>query len=527
MATSLFNLYGWYKSLRYKRMRGTPRSLLRANKSAVIFGLIWAGIPVFFVFGGPQDQQFMFSAVCMASIGAGAFALSRVPSAAVLYTGIVAGALVSVCLIAGTAAGLAMAAITVLYAVALIGMVQLMHLSSLERKMDKIRLDRQKEIISLLLKDFEAGTSDWLWETDGKGRLKYVSDRLCEVLGRGRSRLEGATLLQAARMDAGSPGWRELEQRMHEGKGFKDIEVEVALEDRQMWWQLSARPLVDETGKCIGFRGVCSDITGRRKAKQELIAARDEAEAASAAKSRFLSIMSHELRSPLSAISGFADLIADQREGPVNIANYVEYAKNIQQSSQHLTVLINDILDLSRIENGKINLIEQEIDPVELFSVVARMCKAQAPDSGVAIVEKFHHGQYLIYGDLTRLKQILLNIGGNAVKFTPPGGEVVLELGLSGDGGMEMIVSDNGPGIAEEDLEHIFEPFMQADQNSTRAFDGLGLGLAIALRLARLHNGDLSVTSASGKGTRVVFSLPRERVLKACPAMQKEPVEAA
>ena len=518
---SIYHIMRWFQQRHVKQFSNTDRVMQRALRSAFGMGLVWALLPALFFNSTEGEIQTLIAAATVAAIGAGTFSLARILSASIIFTSLVSGALISACLVTGTVAAVMLAIVITLYASALISMVYLMHLTSLARNIDKIRLSRQNEIITLLLKDFEAGTSDWLWETGRDGRLSYVPDRLCQILERDRGRLLGAKLHQAAGMSDTDPGWCELEEHFRSGTGFKDIEVQFSVAGRQIWWQLSARPLLDDNGRCKGFRGVCSDITARKKAVLDIARARDEAQAASEAKSRFLSVMSHELRSPLNAISGFADLIADEREGPVNHSNYVEYAKNIQLSSRHLGVLINDILDITRIDTGKLTLVEQEIDPGELFSITARMCKAEASDGSAEIVEKFSPGDVLINGDLTRLKQILLNIIGNAVKFTPEDGKIELDIRRDKKGGIRFIVSDNGPGINKEHLAGIFEPFMQGDQNATRRHDGIGLGLAIASRLAQLHDGQLNVESKPGKGTTMILSLPASRVVN------KRPVKAA
>jgi signal transduction histidine kinase len=291
-----------------------------------------------------------------------------------------------------------------------------------------------------------------------------------------------------------------------------DLEVPVRCKGTTVWWQLNARPLTDASGAFRGYRGVGSDITARRNAAMQILRAKEQAERASAAKSRFLATMSHELRTPLNAIVGFSEIIADQREGPIGHARYADYAGSIHEASRQLATLISDILDISRFESGTATLAEQEVDLVEVAEVVVKTCGGPARAGGIAIIQDFAIEPLQVRGETTRLQQIMVNLVNNAVKFTPAGGTVRVSLERDASGGVEFVVSDNGIGISRQDLKRVFEPFVQADEGNARRFGGIGLGLAISRCLARLHGGDVVITSRPGKGTTARFVLPPSRL---------------
>jgi PAS domain S-box-containing protein len=383
---------------------------------------------------------------------------------------------------------------------------------ALLRAADAAELERQREIIKLLLHDFEAGASDWLWETGPDGDLVYVSDRLAQVLRRDQDQLIGAKLHEAVGMAQSASGWRDLAVLMARRQPVRDLELPVRGKGRTAWWQLNARPLHDAAGAFLGYRGVGSDITARREAAVEIRRAKEAAERASAAKSRFLATMSHELRTPLNAIVGFSEIIAGQREGPIGHARYADYARAIHEGSRQLAALISDILDVSRFESGSATLVEQEVDLVEVAEVAVKMCQGAARAGNIVIVENLGVDTLEVRGEATRLQQIMINLVNNAVKFSSPGATVRVTLGRDRRGGAEFVVSDSGVGISSHDLKRVFEPFVQAEDGNARRFGGIGLGLAISRSLARLHDGDVVIASEPGKGTVARFVLPPSRL---------------
>ena len=285
-------------------------------------------------------------------------------------------------------------------------------------------------------------------------------------------------------------------------------------------WQISARPLFSADDIFRGYRGVGRDITAEWETDRKLIEAKEAAEAASAAKSQFLAVMSHELRTPLNSIVGFSEILSSRNEETLETEVRLDYAKTILNSSKHLQTLITDILDATRIENGTISLIEQDIDAAELVEIAVKMCRDQAEKTDVTLVAKLTDG-IEIRADITRTKQVILNLLTNAIKFSLAGGVVNIELVRMRDDRLAIVVRDGGIGIKSEDVSRIFEPFVQAEEGMSRRFSGIGLGLSIARKIARLHGGDVTLESQFGVGTTARFELPPSRVT--WPVMPSKP----
>jgi len=235
---------------------------------------------------------------------------------------------------------------------------------------------------------------------------------------------------------------------------------------------------------------------------------------ANQAKSQILTNMSHELRTPLNAIIGFAEVIRDAMLEPV-AARYREYARNIHSSGHHLLGLINDVLDLAKIDTGRMDLNEEEVDVSRLIATCLPLMAERAKKGGVELVVPPAPNLPSIRVDRLRLKQVVLNLMSNAIKFTPSGGKVTLAALPTADGGLTIKVADTGIGIRPEEITRALEPFQQVEQNLSRRFEGSGLGLPLAKQLVELHGGTLTITSELGKGTTVFISLPPDRVIRA------------
>ena len=240
-------------------------------------------------------------------------------------------------------------------------------------------------------------------------------------------------------------------------------------------------------------------------ALQTAEAVRVEAEAANLAKSRFLATMSHELRTPLNAVMGFADIMRNRLFGPLP-DRYAEYSQLIHESGAHLLDLINDVLDLSKIEADSYRLEHERFDAREAIEAVVKLMRTQANEAGVELVTRVRERSLPVEADKRAVKQIALNLLGNALKFTPAGGEVRLTLDEV-DGVLELVVSDTGIGIAPEDLERLGRPYEQAGDADTRSL-GTGLGLSLVRAFAGLHQGTMSLESTLGEGTAVTVRLP-------------------
>ncbi|MDY0882255.1 ATP-binding protein [Dongia soli] len=360
--------------------------------------------------------------------------------------------------------------------------------------------------------DFLRLTADWVWETDAQLNFVMVSQRVMNAIGRAPQELIGTNLLALSsnpelandvkrRFDRLSP-FREQAFDMHDSEG------------RGKTFLLSAVPVFDRRdGALQGFRGAATDVTELNRRENGLRAAKEAADVANMAKTQFLANMSHELRTPLNAIIGFSDVMRMEMIGPVGNPQYRAYISDIHGSALHLLGIINDVLDVSRIEAGKVQLMESVVNLEEVFDSVLRLVRERQTEAGLTMDIALPSRPPRLNADKRKLKQILINLIGNAIKFTPEGGNIKLSARLLDQGGLEIVVSDNGIGIASEDIERVLQPFVQADSALHRKFDGAGLGLPLSRGLARLHGGDLVLDSTPGRGTRAIVILPPERVM--------------
>jgi signal transduction histidine kinase len=247
----------------------------------------------------------------------------------------------------------------------------------------------------------------------------------------------------------------------------------------------------------------------REKTLSDLATARIAAEGSNKAKANFLANMSHELRTPLNAILGFSEIIKTAVFGPIS-SNYRDYAGDIHNSGAHLLSLINEVLDLSKLEAGQFELVEQNVDLASLAESSARFVESQAQKAQIGLSHSIEPTVSFIRADERRMRQILINILANAVKFTPPGGQVRLAIRRT-DKGLLIQVSDTGIGIPADKIEMAMEPFSQVEAGANRNYQGTGLGLPLAKRLVELHGGTLSLESAVDLGTVVFNIIPPAR----------------
>jgi len=284
-------------------------------------------------------------------------------------------------------------------------------------------------------------------------------------------------------------------------------------------WMIRTNLIKDEDGKATGFLQTGLDITAHRRSEEKLLQAKLEAEAASCTKSEFLANMSHELRTPLNSIIGFSDILVERVFGELN-GKQLKYVNNISVSGKHLLELINDILDLSKVEAGKMELHYSEFSVDSVFDEVKATLfpLAQAKSLEISFVVGPDFGD--IHADRSRLIQILYNLVSNAIKFTPEGGRVSVYCKKSGSRAL-FSVTDTGIGISSEDLKKLFQPFTQIDSSSARQYCGTGLGLALVKKIVNLHQGDIWVESELEKGSTFMFTIPLTKPLESPKADKK------
>ena len=273
---------------------------------------------------------------------------------------------------------------------------------------------------------------------------------------------------------------------------------------------LSAVAELGSAGEVLRSIAVLDDVTEHRRSEQALRAAKEQAEAANRSKSEFLANMSHELRTPLNAIIGFSELMRDELFGPLGSARYRGYAQDICLSGELLLELINDILDLSKVEAGRLELHTEICHAGELIDGALRLTRGRASASGVEIERRVSDALPRIRADRRLLTQVLLNLLSNATKFTPAGGCITISAALAENGNMEIRVADTGIGIAKHDMAKAMDAFGQVESAMSRKHGGTGLGLPLAKGLVERHGGKLTIASEIGKATTVrVWGRPR------------------
>ena len=279
-------------------------------------------------------------------------------------------------------------------------------------------------------------------------------------------------------------------------------EREIQLADERMLLQAANARLAEERIRL-------------RQINFELKHSKERAEAANDAKSQFLANMSHELRTPLNAIIGFSQIIKEETMGPVGEPRYIEYANDILGAGEHLLALINNVLDISKIQAGKLHLKDEPIDLHETVQGSLAAVSAQALKNKVSLQVALPATLPAVRADAVAMRQILINLLSNAVKFTPEGGQVTVGIEADKDGGLALVIADTGIGMTEEEIAIALEPFRQVENAMTKKFEGTGLGLPIARRLIELHGGRLEIASAKNLGTVIRAYLPAERLLAA------------
>jgi PAS domain S-box-containing protein len=371
-----------------------------------------------------------------------------------------------------------------------------------------------------------ANIPDVVWTVNGKRELTYVSDNVEKILGYTREELIGG----------GGAWWLERThpndlaivevgyQKLFEKREPLDIEYRFRRKEGQWIWLENRAPATQTREGVRCADGLVSDITQRKRAEAALQQAKEVAEAANRAKSQFLANMSHELRTPLNAIIGFSEMLSDKTFGELNERQF-KYTNNILSSGRHLLQLINDILDLSKVEAGRLELVRSSFSLANALVNVNAIVKTLANKKGITLEGEVASELGSILADEAKFKQIMYNLLSNAIKFTPEGGRVTVAVARETDANVhpglasvfavsgecvKVTVADTGIGIHPRDHERIFFEFEQVDSSYGRQQQGTGLGLALTSKLIQLHGGQIWVESEGieGKGSRFVFVLP-------------------
>ena len=367
-------------------------------------------------------------------------------------------------------------------------------------------------------RDFATITSDWLWETDRDHRFTYVSDSI-RRFGQNPQNVIGHTRFEMiAESDRDPEKWLQHRATLERHEAFHDfVYTRKYKEDREQIVSISGNPVFNHEGRFVGYRGTARDVTAQVHAERRLRDAKIAAEAANVAKSQFLANMSHELRTPLNAIIGFSDMLVLGRSGelqgaPLDHAHQLEYARIINQSGQHLLDIVNDLLDLAKIDAGKVALETEDTNPYKLAASCIEFIREAAQIAGLQLSVDCEPGLPAVVADERRLKQVLLNLLTNAVKFTGSGGSVTLWVRRAEDGGIAFVVCDTGIGMTADEIEIALQPFGQLDSGFNRRHDGTGLGLPLARSLVELHGGSMRIDSEKGLGTTVTVLISASHI---------------
>lgn len=371
----------------------------------------------------------------------------------------------------------------------------------------RARLQEQVELKTLALqtseqrfRSFAGMASDWFWETDTEHRLSYVSAPGYQ--GDVKAHPPGQSLYDYV-YDRRDPEWGKYRRLIELHLPVRAVRAQVSLARGPCWMEINAEPCFDAAGVFIGYRGTARDVGNQIRREQELARARDEAEAANRAKSQFLAMMTHEIRSPMNAVLGMLDLLQHAQLEP----QQQTLLGHATHSARLLQTIIDDVLDFSKIESHTLEFHCETLLPTQLCQSLIEPLQERARSKGIAL--RWRVGEAVppqLQGDPVRLSQVISNLLGNAVKFTSQG-SVLLQLDWH-EQRLRVSVTDTGIGISAEDQALLFEPFSQVDSSATRRFSGTGLGLAISKRLVELMGGEIRLQSAPGQGSRFWFELP-------------------
>lgn len=514
VAMCLWGLVHW----RRHRRKTVPSAVSRRGPrrlavSATVQGLIWGVGSALLLPTTAMTEQIVLIMITGGMVSAGAMILATVPAASMGYVVACALPLAIRTALIGEDAYLALAAMMVLYVVVILTTARSLYVSFVDSVRARVSTDRLMLALSdarMDLLDAVSSSTEGFALFDTDGRLVVANDRFAQFLGlepgKVRAGIAFRTVLEQVEREALPAGWVEAQLRhQREAHG---MQVERLPGGR--WLGITHR----RTRKG-GTVTTLIDLTAFKENEAELLRARLAAEGASRAKSEFLALMSHELRTPLNAIMGFAEVFMNEMFGPHSDPRYREYAVDIHEGGEHLLQIINDILDLSRIETGHFDLDEEPVDLAEVAVSVQRLMQGKAFERDISLELKLPGAPAVVEADARVARRMMVNLVSNALKFTGPRGHVELAVRADAGGEMLVVVSDDGIGIDPSDIAGILEPFSQGDQSLARREGGAGLGLPLVKSFIELHSGRLEINSAPGAGTTVTLHYPKYRVVPA------------
>lgn len=383
-------------------------------------------------------------------------------------------------------------------------------------------LQRERDDAIMLLTSVFDVSEIGIVVTDGAGRIVRVNDSFIRNYGWTRDELLNVEVASLV-----TPDEREMARKNHQEfikNGVRSSgEMKIIRKDGSIANSLFTTATIELSQKRRFQVTTVMDITLRKQMEHSLRMAKDQADTANRAKSTFLANMSHELRTPLNAILGFSEMMEKETFGALGNDKYKEYLGDIHMSAHHLLEIINEVLDMSKIEAGRLELDEDAVDVADLIKSVTRMMASKAFGSGLIMREEIGDNIKPLRADQRLLRQILINLVTNAVKFSEKGGHIWVKAEIVPDRRLRIIVEDEGIGIPADRLQQAMEPFGQVSDKADNTHQrGTGLGLPLAKAMVELHNGTLELESALGEGTKVIVHFPEERVLD-IPQPNKKP----